>query len=122
MFILCLGSAWTIWDGGGVWFDNVSATFFVFNALPVPMLNQILKINVLRAWELTFGEFWLPIPRHFQAPFLGGPRVTFGSLLAYFWVVQVSLLGVLWDLWDPLECAWRPRATLLGDFGFLGLS
>ena len=25
---LNLAIAWTIWDGGGVWFDNVFATFF----------------------------------------------------------------------------------------------
>ena len=26
-FLSYLGIAWTIWDGGGVWLDNVSAMF-----------------------------------------------------------------------------------------------
>ena len=35
-WVMCLGIAWTSWDGVGVWLDNVSATLFFGTRFPFP--------------------------------------------------------------------------------------
>ena len=73
------------------------------------------QIAVLLTWEFTFGQLWLPISRH-----------PFGRSQAYFWLTFRWSRDHSWksfgDLWAPLGCPGRPRASLLGGFGSPGLS
>ena len=59
------------------------------------MAGGFSQIGVLPAWELTLGELWPPIPRHFQTSFLVGPRITFDSLLDSPGVTFGCLVGPL---------------------------
>ena len=56
MFFSCLGIAWSIWDGVRLCFNNVSATLFFLNALPVPMLRQVYFQWFFRC--VFSGRFW----------------------------------------------------------------
>ena len=96
MFFSCLGIAWSIWDGVRLCFNNVSATFFFLNALPVPMLRQVFQNSFFNCMGVHFRRIMAPNPEtfpgtlsgrsqgHFWFTFgllLGGPGVIFGCLM-----------------------------------------
>ena len=92
------------------------------------------KIAFLRAWELTFRELRPPVSRHFQTPFLVGPRVTFGLLLGgpgatfgcllgtfgILWGVLGALVRIFWVPLARLGCLWASSGTFLCTQGRRG--